>query len=169
MTTSLTLGKSCAGFSTWILGWRRNNWINSTGQAVKNQDLILYVLSLLALRRPSIDSKSSLLANIKFVKVKAHIGIHGNERADDLAKEGASLPTAVDRDFRYLTALNEARLKDALVQGMLRPVHPASLPAVGAQLFDVTALALEGVVVIEDGDLLSPAELARMEATQAFD
>ncbi|GAA5978893.1 hypothetical protein JCM11641_003606 [Rhodosporidiobolus odoratus] len=96
-------------FSKWIPGWKRRGWKTSDGKAVANQDLIRYVLSLLALRTPA--GSTSPTANITFHKVKAHVGIEGNEQADRFANNGAMKPEAEDVDFAALTAENERKLR----------------------------------------------------------
>lgn len=63
----------------WIRGWKRNGWKTSSGQAVKNYDEFIELDKLL-------EDKS---VNIKWVHVKGHKGIHGNEMADKLARDGA--------------------------------------------------------------------------------
>lgn len=75
-----------------------------------NKDLILYVLSLIALRQSS-SSPSSATANITFQKVRAHVGIEGNEMADKLANNGATMFEVKARDFEKDTRANEAKLR----------------------------------------------------------
>uniref|UniRef100_A0A0K3CHT9 ribonuclease H n=1 Tax=Rhodotorula toruloides TaxID=5286 RepID=A0A0K3CHT9_RHOTO len=97
-------------FSKWIPNWKRRGWKTADGKTVANQDMIRYVLSLLALRAASSSSKSAL-ANITFQKVKAHVGIEGNEQADRFANNGAMMPEVPDRDFAAATKENEKKLK----------------------------------------------------------
>ncbi|OZC11927.1 ribonuclease HI [Onchocerca flexuosa] len=61
----------------WIHGWRKNGWKTSNGTSVKNQDLIIQLDSLLE------------NINVRFEHVTGHAGIFGNEKADQLAREGA--------------------------------------------------------------------------------
>ncbi|KAL5289248.1 RNASEH1.2 family protein [Megaselia abdita] len=63
----------------WIKGWKRNGWKTSSGQPVKNFDEFVELDQLL-------EDKS---VKIKWVHVRGHKGIHGNEMADKLAREGA--------------------------------------------------------------------------------
>ncbi|CAH0600376.1 unnamed protein product [Chrysodeixis includens] len=62
----------------WIPGWKRKGWKLASGEPVKNEkdfkdlDSVLHKLQL------------------KWIYVEAHRGIHGNEMADQLAKEGAA-------------------------------------------------------------------------------
>ncbi|GAA6016339.1 hypothetical protein JCM8202_005572 [Rhodotorula sphaerocarpa] len=136
-------------FSKWIPGWRNRGWRTSDGKPVANQDLIRYILSLLALRmRP--DSQTPL-ANITFQKVKAHVGIEGNEQADRFANNGAMMPEVEDRDFAQATKENERKLKERSA-GPVKSVEE-----------------VEWAVEIDEGDLLDEDELQRLEATQRFD
>uniref|UniRef100_A0A1I7VQ15 ribonuclease H n=1 Tax=Loa loa TaxID=7209 RepID=A0A1I7VQ15_LOALO len=63
--------------NSWIHDWRKNSWRTLNGTAVKNQDLIIQLSGLLE----NID--------VRFEHVAAHVGIFGNEKADQLAREGA--------------------------------------------------------------------------------
>ncbi|BGO97762.1 hypothetical protein NBRC10513v2_001757 [Rhodotorula toruloides] len=134
-------------FSKWIPNWKRRGWKTADGKTVANQDMIRYVLSLLALRAASSSSKSAL-ANITFQKVKAHVGIEGNEQADRFANNGAMMPEVPDRDFAAATKENEKKLK-----------------AKGApvQVEDV-----KWEIEVEEGDLLDESELRELEETQDF-
>ncbi|GAA6054566.1 hypothetical protein JCM3770_006035 [Rhodotorula araucariae] len=134
-------------FSKWIPSWRRRGWKTADGKPVANQDLIRYVMSLLALRTPA-DSKSPL-ANITFQKVKAHVGIEGNEQADRFANNGALLPAVADRDFAQATRENEQKLR-----ARKAPV---------SRVEDV-----EWSVEVDEGDLLDGDELRELEEKQAF-
>ncbi|GAA6027007.1 hypothetical protein JCM8097_006034 [Rhodosporidiobolus ruineniae] len=142
-------------FSKWISGWKRRNWRTADGKPVANQDLIRYILSLLALRTPppastsSYGSPPSSLANITFHKVKAHVGIEGNEQADRFANNGAMMPEVEDRDFAADTKANERKLKE-------RRGAKASVEDV------------QWDVELEEGDLLDEDELRELERTQDF-
>jgi len=61
------------GATKWIHGWRKNNWISSTKEPVKNQDL----WEELAV---AIEGK-----NIEWRLVPGHAGVPGNERCDVIA------------------------------------------------------------------------------------
>jgi ribonuclease HI len=61
------------GITKWIYGWRKNNWINSGGEAVANKEL--WEALLVETRKFKIDWRYS----------RGHIGIAGNERADEIA------------------------------------------------------------------------------------
>ena len=64
------------GITLWINGWKRNNWVNSKKEAVKNKDLWL-----------ELDNEKSKFKNIEFIKVKGHNGNLGNELVDGLLNE----------------------------------------------------------------------------------
>ncbi|MGX7677911.1 ribonuclease HI [Jatrophihabitans sp. DSM 45814] len=70
------------GITRWIHGWKRNGWMTSGKQPVKNADLWQALDEAAA--RHSIDWRW----------VKGHSGDIGNERADALANAGAALAVA---------------------------------------------------------------------------
>ncbi|GAA5862194.1 hypothetical protein JCM3774_004817 [Rhodotorula dairenensis] len=161
-------------FSKWIPGWRRKGWKNSEGKPVANQDLIRYVLSLLALRtRPDPSSSSSTgtgagtgtatdhhsLANITFQKVKAHVGIEGNERADQFANQGALMPAVPERDFERAAEENRRRLEAT------NRARTAESPPVPEPEEVEWSVELEE---LGEGDLLDEQELRRLSETQDF-
>lgn len=86
-------------------------------------------------------------ANVSFHKVKAHIGIEGNEQADRFAKEGAVMAEVAERDYEREVREIEKKLRER-----------------GAKKVE-----LQFVVECEDGDLLSEEEMRRMEELQEFD
>lgn len=63
------------GCKSWIHNWKRNNWISSTGDAVKNKDLWLELDRLIHTH------------NVTFKWVRGHSGDPLNERADRLANK----------------------------------------------------------------------------------
>jgi ribonuclease HI len=66
------------GISSWIVGWKRNNWITSTGGPVKNKELWI-----------AIDEARNTLKRVDWKWVKAHNGNPKNEEVDRLAFESA--------------------------------------------------------------------------------
>ncbi|KAG7304326.1 hypothetical protein JYU34_011265 [Plutella xylostella] len=62
----------------WMPGWKKKGWKLASGEPVKNEKDF-----------KELDSVQSKIA-VKWVYVEAHKGIHGNEMADQLAKDGAS-------------------------------------------------------------------------------
>ncbi|KAJ2808911.1 hypothetical protein H4R20_000556 [Coemansia guatemalensis] len=69
--------------TAWFHNWERNGWMGSTGKPVENQDIIQKILSLI---RARVDNAAPA---IRFVHVRGHAGISGNEAADQLAVAGA--------------------------------------------------------------------------------
>ena len=57
----------------WIDGWQKNNWKNSSGDAVKNKDLWQELVAL------------TKKHNVQFIKVKGHADNELNNRCDTLA------------------------------------------------------------------------------------
>jgi len=67
------------GVTRWIHGWKRNGWKTAAKKPVKNDDLWK--------RLDAIASRH----NVDWHWVKGHAGDPGNERADELAREGIQL------------------------------------------------------------------------------
>jgi ribonuclease HI len=67
------------GISEWITGWKRRGWRTSDNKPVKNIDLWQELDKLAAVH------------HVEWLWVKGHAGHDGNERADDLANQGAAL------------------------------------------------------------------------------
>jgi ribonuclease HI len=65
-----------SGITSWLAGWKRNNWRTASRQPVKNEDLW---------RR--LDDAAAR-HEIEWLWVKGHAGDEGNERADALANRG---------------------------------------------------------------------------------
>lgn len=66
------------GIKSWIDGWKKKGWRTAAGKPVKNQDLWV---RLDQARTPH---------EISWRWVKGHAGDPGNERADELARQGIS-------------------------------------------------------------------------------
>lgn len=66
------------GISSWIHGWKRNGWLTSTKQPVKNVELWKQLDELVARH------------NVQWHWVKGHSGHAENERCDELARTAAS-------------------------------------------------------------------------------
>ncbi|PWN51287.1 ribonuclease H-like protein [Violaceomyces palustris] len=71
-----------SAITQWQGNWRAKGWKLSTGEPVMNKDLIRRLERELRKRK----------IRPKLIKVKGHDGIYGNEMADMLANQGASLP-----------------------------------------------------------------------------
>ena len=67
------------GITTWIHGWKRNHWITSNGQPVKNRELW-----------ESIDAAARAFRSVEWNWVKAHNGHPQNEAVDALARARAT-------------------------------------------------------------------------------
>jgi ribonuclease HI len=63
-----------SGITQYLPNWIKNNFVSSTGQPVKNKDMIVHLLALLNQRGPT--------NGVRFVHVRAHRGEVGNEGAD---------------------------------------------------------------------------------------
>lgn len=63
----------------WMQSWKRNNWKTSNGKEVKNYNEFVQLDQLL----------KDKAVNIKWIHVRGHVGIYGNEQADQLAREGS--------------------------------------------------------------------------------
>lgn len=64
------------GITSWISGWKRRGWKTADNKPVKNQDLWQMLDELQATRK------------IDWRWVKGHAGNEGNEKADELARDG---------------------------------------------------------------------------------
>ncbi|KAI8321472.1 hypothetical protein GQ54DRAFT_261703 [Martensiomyces pterosporus] len=65
----------------WYRKWENNGWIRKEKGTVENADLIQRALVLIRQRN----------GRVRFIHVKGHRGIEGNERADELAVRGCML------------------------------------------------------------------------------
>ena len=66
------------GISSWIINWKKNDWLTSTGTVVKNKELWI-----------AIDEVRRSLSKVEWKWVKAHNGDPKNEEVDRLAYEAA--------------------------------------------------------------------------------
>ena len=64
------------GITGWMHGWKRNGWKTSARKPVKNVDLWLLL------------DEAQARHSITWEWIKGHAGHPGNERADELAREG---------------------------------------------------------------------------------
>lgn len=65
------------GITSWIHGWKRNGWKTAAKKPVKNEDLWRRLNEAIAIH------------NVDWRWVKGHAGHPENERADELARQGA--------------------------------------------------------------------------------
>lgn len=73
---------------TQLASWAANGWKLRSGGSAKHKDLWQIVWKLLQIR------KNNGLMAPEFVHVSAHVGIYGNEKADQLASQGIVLAVA---------------------------------------------------------------------------
>lgn len=66
----------------WMKNWKKRGWRLSNGGAVKNE---------IDFRKLDHQIEINSQLNIRWKYVPAHTGIRGNERADELARQGAKL------------------------------------------------------------------------------
>lgn len=59
----------------WSLGWKKNGWKTKEGNPVQNREII----------EPSASNLRAMRNAVEVRKIKAHVGIAGNELADQLA------------------------------------------------------------------------------------
>ena len=64
------------GITKWIFGWLKNNWNTASKKPVANRSLWEELFNL------------TKKQNVKWVWVKGHAGVPGNEKADFLAVKG---------------------------------------------------------------------------------
>lgn len=67
------------GLTKWIFGWKKNGWKTAAKKPVKNEDLW-----------KRLDDAAARHRDLEWRWVKGHAGDEGNERADELARKGAS-------------------------------------------------------------------------------
>lgn len=75
------------GITEWIENWQKNNWKNANKKPVLNKELWQQFLDI----KNTINGKLSEnnFPEIKFEYVAGHMGIEGNEIADELATSAA--------------------------------------------------------------------------------
>ncbi len=76
------------GVTEWLPGWKQNDWKTAAKKPVKNRDLWELLDQQIARH------------DVRWHWVKAHAGIPGNEKADQLANEAidAMLPVPISTD-----------------------------------------------------------------------
>lgn len=76
--------------SEWVAGWKRRGWRTSSGEPVKNVDLV----------REIDDALTRRTGPVRFRWVRGHVGNHYNEEADRLAGEAARAVAAAHPPVR---------------------------------------------------------------------
>ena len=93
------------GFESWMYGWQKKGWVTAKKEPVLNQDLWQKLLDL-----------KPVFTNLDIVHVKGHVGIPGNERADELATLSADdLAPNLYRGRRDKYPINLSNKKDITV------------------------------------------------------
>ena len=64
------------GIVSWVAGWKKNGWVNSSKKPVKNKELWV-----------ELDKLKNEFTNINFIKVKGHSDNFGNIQADRICNE----------------------------------------------------------------------------------
>jgi ribonuclease HI len=72
------------GITKWVHGWKRNNWKTSQKEEVQNRDLWEELLAVVE-GAASAKGFGEPRKNIEWKYVAGHVGIVGNERADEIA------------------------------------------------------------------------------------
>lgn len=81
--------------TSWIFKWIQNGFLAADGRPVKNRGLIKYLAALLHARRTTSQT-------VEFEHVRGHVGIEGNEAADQLANMGTLKPPMPERGWERL-------------------------------------------------------------------
>lgn len=119
------------GITEWISGWKKRNWVSSTGDAVKNQDLWKALDTAVSTR------------HVKWHWVRGHTGHPENERCDELANEGiAQLPGGA----AILAELSSKK------RSVVRKVTKKAAPATNAAV--VLAVAPTAPPILGDSEML---------------
>jgi ribonuclease HI len=66
------------GITKWMYGWSKNGWKTAAGDEIKNKGTFQTLYSLVGEKGKD---------TITFEHVRGHVGIPGNERVDDIARE----------------------------------------------------------------------------------
>lgn len=91
----------CNTVTKWAANWEARGWRKANGQPVENLDLV-QMLTRLAQRY-----------KVQFSHVRAHVGIHGNEMADALARAGAGVEESTTAHVGLVLDTNEPPQKES--------------------------------------------------------
>lgn len=64
------------GINSWVYGWMKKGWRNSKKKPVENKELWIELYNL-----------KNKFNNITFIHCNGHVGVQGNEKADQLVNE----------------------------------------------------------------------------------
>ncbi|GHJ85339.1 hypothetical protein NliqN6_1741 [Naganishia liquefaciens] len=159
---------SISCITKYLPSWIRNGFRSSTGQPVKNKDMIVHLLALLNTR-----GKNNA---VKFVHVKAHRGEIGNEGADMLANAGAAMQSVPERthwfsleDANRFTAEQREATKLVGSSGQGAHVHKKVAPNDSIQSLEANGARIDVLPVEVEVDpswLLTEEEMAELETDQ---
>jgi ribonuclease HI len=79
----------------WAVQWERGGWRTSTGSEVVSKDLFKRARDMLR----TLDEKG---VKVEFKHVRGHSGVEGNERADELAVQGAWMDVVATDDWEKM-------------------------------------------------------------------
>lgn len=106
------------GMNSWINGWIKKGWKNSKKKPVENKELWQQILKL-----------KNQFNSVSFKKVKGHVGIELNERADELANIAMDelenkKPVIIDKHIKLKTILlnlksNQKELEELDIKGFV--------------------------------------------------
>lgn len=131
------------GITKWVHGWKRNNWKNSEKEEVKNRDLWEELVGVA-------DGKK-----IEWKYVAGHVGIAGNERADEIATLFAG-----GADVK----LYDGNLSDYVHQNILDTSHDTSQKKVRTKNKEHSKAKAFSYLSLIDGKVMRHATWAECEA-----
>jgi ribonuclease HI len=111
------------GITGWVAGWKRKDWVTSTGQPVINRDLW-----------EELDALAN--ARLTWEWAKGHSGVPGNERCDEIASwfSGSVRPLAAPRARRPVASRADLPPTPATgAQASRQPRSGAPTPAVSTR------------------------------------
>ena len=92
----------CVG--PWADRWEANGWRTTGGTSVSNADIIKAVRLLLRERRERAPLGARWRGRVRFLLVKGHSGITGNDQADALAVRGAQMQGVIKGQIKETPA-----------------------------------------------------------------
>jgi ribonuclease HI len=134
--TDSQYGINCA--TEWYRTWTRNGWITSAGHPVAHRGWIEPIALRLDLWR----------GRLRLEKIKAHVGLYGNEQADELARTAAERARDAWRkeqreaqqqggDLNLDRAPHAVIYVDPRTRPKAAPATPANVLALGRTLVEV--------------------------------
>ncbi|KAH7915685.1 ribonuclease H-like domain-containing protein [Hygrophoropsis aurantiaca] len=96
---------SISCIEVWFSKWVRNGFRTGGGERVKHQEIIRYISALIAARKKAGQE-------VRFKHVRGHVGIVGNEGADQLANLGAVMSVVPELNWGKLQEKVEASTEE---------------------------------------------------------